>query len=227
MMPSYLFPSGKYMQMMTVLKPIAFDVILCMSQLFDYYFYTVSWNLYLHVLVYTGKAVLYIFFLSGINFFYLISGVFLFRCWYGEYKIQNLWHIYTQMNSRQFKWKGPSKYHNIWYGKVSLFSEQEKTHHSPVFITGWRVLRVMVDHPPIENKGVGYINGNALISYFDILQTTKNERSINNRLNIALQRIHNNLIAESPVPGAPPVDQSENLVSRSGSLRIRWCQSGS
>lgn len=74
----------------------------------------------------------------------------------------------------------------------------------------------MVDHPPIENKGVGYINGNALISYFDILKTTKNERSINNRLNIALQRIHNNLIAESPVPGAPPVDQSENLVSRSG-----------
>lgn len=74
----------------------------------------------------------------------------------------------------------------------------------------------MVDHPPIENKEIGYINGSALISYFDILQTTKNERSINNRLNIALQRIHNNLIAESPVPGAPPVDQSENLVSRSG-----------
>lgn len=56
MMPSYLFPSGKYMQMMTVLKPIAFDVILCMSQLFDYYFYTVSWNLYLHVLVYKSSA---------------------------------------------------------------------------------------------------------------------------------------------------------------------------
>lgn len=56
MMPSYLFPSGKYMQMMTVLKPIAFDVILCMSQLFDYYFYTVSWKLYLHLLVYTGKS---------------------------------------------------------------------------------------------------------------------------------------------------------------------------
>ena len=30
------------MQMMTVLKPIAFDVILCMSQLFDYYLYTVG-----------------------------------------------------------------------------------------------------------------------------------------------------------------------------------------
>lgn len=80
MMPSYLYPSGKYMQMMTVLKPIAFDVILCMSQLFDYYFYTVSWNLYLHVLVYTGKSSALYFFLSGINFFYLISGVFLFRC---------------------------------------------------------------------------------------------------------------------------------------------------
>lgn len=102
MMPSYLFPSGKYMQMMTVLKPIAFDVILCMSQLFDYYFYTVSWNYIFMYWYIPVKAVLYIFFLSGINFFYLISGVFLFRCWYGEYKIQNLWHIYTQMNSRQF-----------------------------------------------------------------------------------------------------------------------------
>ena len=28
--------------MMSVLKPIAFDVTLCMSQLFDYYLYTVS-----------------------------------------------------------------------------------------------------------------------------------------------------------------------------------------
>lgn len=181
------------------------------------------------------KAVLYIFFLSGINFFYLISGVFLFRCWYGEYKIQNLWHIYTQMNSRQFFFfQSNEKAHQytIIYGKEKSvwLANRKKTHYSPVFIyTGWRVLRVMVDHPtpPLENKGVGYINGNALISYFDILQTTKNERSINNRLNIALQRIHNNLIAESPVPGAPPVDQSENLVSRSGSLRIRWCQSGS
>ncbi|XP_022337065.2 syndetin-like isoform X3 [Crassostrea virginica] len=81
---------GKYMQMMTVLKPIAFDVILCMSQLFDYYFYT----------------------------------------------------VYT---------------------------------------------------------------------FFGADTVIKNERSINNRLNIALQRIHNNLIAESPVPGAPPVDQTDNL----------------
>ena len=30
------------MQMMNVLKPIAFDVIICMSQLFDYYLYAVS-----------------------------------------------------------------------------------------------------------------------------------------------------------------------------------------
>lgn len=32
---------GKYMQMMSVLKPIAFDVLICMSQLFDYYMYAV------------------------------------------------------------------------------------------------------------------------------------------------------------------------------------------
>ncbi|XP_071803209.1 syndetin-like isoform X1 [Asterias amurensis] len=32
---------GKYMQMMAVLKPIAFDVVLCMSQLFDYYLFSV------------------------------------------------------------------------------------------------------------------------------------------------------------------------------------------
>lgn len=180
--------------------------------------------MYWYILV---KAVLYIFFLSGINFFYLISGVFLFRCWYGEYEIQNLWHIYTQMNSRQFKWKGPSKYHNIWYGKVSLFSEQEK--NPPFSCVHYRVKSVESNgrSSPHRKQRSWVINGNALISYFDILQTTKNERSINNRLNIALQRIHNNLIAESPVPGAPPVDQSENLVSRSGSLRIRWCQSGS
>lgn len=33
---------GKYMQMMNVLKPIAFDVVICMSQLFDYYLFAVS-----------------------------------------------------------------------------------------------------------------------------------------------------------------------------------------
>ncbi|XP_015916520.1 syndetin [Parasteatoda tepidariorum] len=32
---------GKYMQMMSVLKPIAFDVLLCMTHLFDYYMYSV------------------------------------------------------------------------------------------------------------------------------------------------------------------------------------------
>ena len=37
-----MFLSGKYMQMMNVLKPIAFDVMICMSQLFDYYLYAVS-----------------------------------------------------------------------------------------------------------------------------------------------------------------------------------------
>lgn len=33
--------AGKYMQMMNILKPIAFDVIHCVSQLFDYYLYAV------------------------------------------------------------------------------------------------------------------------------------------------------------------------------------------
>ena len=37
---------GKYMQMMKVLKPIAFDVTLCMSQLFDFYLYAVSVTIY-------------------------------------------------------------------------------------------------------------------------------------------------------------------------------------
>nr|XP_023991364.1 syndetin-like [Salvelinus alpinus] len=32
---------GKYIQMMNILKPIAFDVIHCVSQLFDYYLYAV------------------------------------------------------------------------------------------------------------------------------------------------------------------------------------------
>ena len=31
------------MQMMNVLKPIAFDVVICMSQLFDYYLFAVSY----------------------------------------------------------------------------------------------------------------------------------------------------------------------------------------
>ncbi|XP_033752043.1 syndetin-like isoform X2 [Pecten maximus] len=76
---------GKYMQMMTVLKPIAFDVINCMSQLFEYYLYTV----------------------------------------------------------------------HIFFGADT-----------------W----------------------------------VMNERSLNNRLHLTLQRIRNNLIAETPVPGAPPTD---------------------
>ena len=32
---------GRYMEMIEMLKPIAFDVVLCMTQLFDYYLYTV------------------------------------------------------------------------------------------------------------------------------------------------------------------------------------------
>lgn len=37
----YHLRTGKYMQMMNILKPIAFDVIHCVSQLFDYYLYAV------------------------------------------------------------------------------------------------------------------------------------------------------------------------------------------
>lgn len=40
------FLLGKYMQMMNVLKPIAFDVVICMSQLFDYYLYAVRIDLF-------------------------------------------------------------------------------------------------------------------------------------------------------------------------------------
>lgn len=32
---------GKYLQMSRLLRPIAFEVIVCMSQLFDYYLYAV------------------------------------------------------------------------------------------------------------------------------------------------------------------------------------------
>ena len=38
---NFFFFSGKYMQMMNILKPIAFDVIHFMSQLFDYYLYAI------------------------------------------------------------------------------------------------------------------------------------------------------------------------------------------
>lgn len=34
--------AGNYMQIMTVLEPIAFDVLECLSQLFDYYLYAVG-----------------------------------------------------------------------------------------------------------------------------------------------------------------------------------------
>ena len=37
------------MQMMNVLKPIAFDVVICMSQLFDYYLFAVSISLICYV----------------------------------------------------------------------------------------------------------------------------------------------------------------------------------
>lgn len=37
-----LYFTGKYIQMMRLLKPIAFDVMTCMAQLFDFYMYSVS-----------------------------------------------------------------------------------------------------------------------------------------------------------------------------------------
>ena len=37
-----LYYVGNYMQMMHVLKPIASDVLECLTQLFDYYLYAVS-----------------------------------------------------------------------------------------------------------------------------------------------------------------------------------------
>ena len=40
--PSWCALAGNYMQIMTVLEPIAFDVLECLSQLFDYYLYAVS-----------------------------------------------------------------------------------------------------------------------------------------------------------------------------------------
>ena len=36
------FQTGNYMQMMNVLQPIAFDVLECLSQLFDYYLFGVG-----------------------------------------------------------------------------------------------------------------------------------------------------------------------------------------
>lgn len=38
----YLPIAGNYLQMMSVLQPIAFDVLECLSQLFDYYLYAVK-----------------------------------------------------------------------------------------------------------------------------------------------------------------------------------------
>ena len=45
---TYILPfyEGNYMQMMNVLKPIAFDVLECLSQLFDYYLFGVSIIIY-------------------------------------------------------------------------------------------------------------------------------------------------------------------------------------
>ena len=37
-----VFTTGKYIQMMRLLKPIAFAVMTCMAQLFDFYMFSVS-----------------------------------------------------------------------------------------------------------------------------------------------------------------------------------------
>lgn len=50
-----------------------------------------------------------------------------------------------------------------------------------------------------------------VFSFFGSHESVRNERSINQRLHLTLQRIQSNVIAEVPVPGAPPVDGEENL----------------
>ena len=45
----FMYLTGNYMQIMTVLEPIAFDVLECLSQLFDYYLYAVRICLVLEV----------------------------------------------------------------------------------------------------------------------------------------------------------------------------------
>lgn len=66
---SWFFFSGRYLQMMTVLKPIAFDVTICMSQLFDYYLFSV----YLKFLCFTVMT----------DFFFNLTDLYLF--WFGSW----------------------------------------------------------------------------------------------------------------------------------------------
>lgn len=54
------FIVGKYMQMMNVLKPIAFDVVICVSQLFDYYLFAVS-NVFIYLIEERERLLIYVF----------------------------------------------------------------------------------------------------------------------------------------------------------------------
>lgn len=54
------FIVGKYMQMMNVLKPIAFDVVICVSQLFDYYLFAVS-NVFIYLMEERERLLIYVF----------------------------------------------------------------------------------------------------------------------------------------------------------------------
>lgn len=47
------------MQMMNVLKPIAFDVVICVSQLFDYYLFAVSIRMHYSFLSYISFEIHY------------------------------------------------------------------------------------------------------------------------------------------------------------------------
>lgn len=47
-------------------------------------------------------------------------------------------------------------------------------------------------------------------SFFGSHESVRNERAINQRLHLTLQRIQSNVIAEVPIPGAPPVDSEDS-----------------
>ena len=49
-----------------------------------------------------------------------------------------------------------------------------------------------------------------MYSFFGSHESVRNERAINQRLHLTLQRIQSNVIAEVPIPGAPPVDGEDS-----------------
>ena len=72
------------MQMMTVLKPIAFDVVICMSQLFDYYLFSVSFSFlgYYNIELITLMCFMLCFLLIMVKVGTEISASQLFLCCY-------------------------------------------------------------------------------------------------------------------------------------------------